>query len=127
MGKDKLRRFKRMIEISSQLSINYSFGQPKSSMLLLPYAPVVNFVNNHLDKSKVNARIQWSTSIHKHHLQDWENDSVEDILSRDHNGLMLELVATKNIEQGDEVFLDYGSRWDKAWKVIGLGVLLEIS
>jgi len=55
MGKDKLRRFKRMIEITSQLSINYSFGQPKSSMLLLPYAPVVNFVNNHLDKSKVNA------------------------------------------------------------------------
>lgn len=115
MGKDKLRRFKRMIEISSQLSINYSFGHPKSSMLLLPYAPVVNFVNNHLDKSKVNARIQWSTS--KHHQKDLEHGSVEDILNLKHNaGLMLELVATKNIEQGDEVFLDYGSRWDMAWK-----------
>jgi len=114
MGKDKLRRFKGMIEITPQLSVNYSFGHPKSSILLLPYAPVVNFVNNHLDKSKVNARIQWSTS--KHHLKDWENDSVEDILNREHNGLMLELVATKNIEQGDEVFLDYGSRWDMAWK-----------
>ena len=115
MGKDKLRRFKGMIEITPQLSVNYSYGHPKSSMLLLPYAPVVNFVNNHLDKSKVNARIRWSTSIHEHHLKDWENDSVEDILSRDHNGLMLEMVATKDIEQGDEVFLDYGSRWDKAW------------
>ena len=115
MGKDKLRRFKGMIEITPQLSVNYSFGHPKSSMLLLPYAPVVNFVNNHLDKNKVNARILWSTS--KHHRKDWENDSLEDILNVNHGaGLMLDLVATKNIEQGDEVFLDYGPRWDTAWK-----------
>lgn len=113
MSKNRIRRFRGMDEITPELSMNYSFGHPNSSMLLMPYAPVVNFVNNHLDKHQVNARIQWSSS--KHHMEEWKNDSVGDIVKRGKAGLMLELIATKEIEEGDEVFLDYGERWDAAW------------
>lgn len=112
MSRNRLRRFREMNEITSELTINYSYGHPNSSMVLLPYAPTVNFVNNNLNKSKVNARIQWSCN--KHHQEEWEHDSVKDILKRG-RGLMLDLVAIDNIDEGDEVFLDYGERWDTAW------------
>lgn len=112
MSRNRLRRFREMNEITPELTINYSFGHRNSSMVLLPYAPTVNFINNNLNKSKVNARVQWSNS--KHHQEKWEHDSVEDILKRG-QGLMLELIAIQNIEEGDEIFLDYGERWDASW------------
>ena len=93
MSKNAFRLFNNEQVIGTQLMLNYVFGHEKSSLALLPYSPIVNFVNNHVDKSKVNARIQWST--HKYHDKSWEDKYVEYILGQDHAGLMLELVTTK--------------------------------
>lgn len=113
MDREKLRRFVGAKEITPQLSINYSYGHKSSSMVLLPYSPAVNFVNHNFDKSKVNAKLQWSSR--SYHQQQWENDAVSEILQRQQSGLMMELVATQDIPQGHEVFLDYGGRWEEAW------------
>ena len=32
-----------------------------------------------------------------------------------HAGLMLEFVATRDIQEGDEIFLNYGDSWEAAW------------
>jgi len=31
-------------------------------------------------------------------------------------GLFFDVVATTNIELGEEIFLDYGLYWERAWK-----------
>ena len=113
MDKNKLRKFRKDLEINKELIVNYSYGHRNSSLLLFPYSPMVNFINNNVDKSKVNARLQWSSS--RYHQKSWENETVEEILEREYTGLMLELVATADIQEGAEVFIDYGPRWDKAW------------
>jgi len=113
MDRQKLRRFVGAEEITPQLSINYSYGHENSSMVLLPYSPVVNFVNHNFDRSKINAKLKWSTrSLHQRH---WEHDTVSEILPRQRVGLMMELIAIQDIPSGHEVFLYYGSRWEKAW------------
>eukprot|EP00586_Coscinodiscus_wailesii_P013646 CAMPEP_0172520076 /NCGR_PEP_ID=MMETSP1066-20121228/291791_1 /TAXON_ID=671091 /ORGANISM="Coscinodiscus wailesii, Strain CCMP2513" /LENGTH=247 /DNA_ID=CAMNT_0013302769 /DNA_START=225 /DNA_END=965 /DNA_ORIENTATION=- len=33
-----------------------------------------------------------------------------------HSGLMFDIIATEDIFPGDEVFLDYGPTWEKAWR-----------
>jgi len=105
-----------------QLLRNYCFGHEKSSLLLFPYSPTVNLIN-HNGKSP-NAYIRWSSS-HAFHSKDWFNKSVDTILTEKKPGLMMEVVASRAIEPGEEVFIDYGSEWQeaferhsKSWKVI---------
>jgi len=115
MDRKKIRTFDDdNVEGPEQLIVNYSYSHKESSLILFPYSPVVNFVNNNADKSKVNARIRWSAS--KHHTKEWENLTVKELLGNKRAGLMLEMVATKDIKFEGEIFLDYGSEWDSAWE-----------
>ena len=111
--KQFLRQFQGEREVIKAQAFNYVYGHEKSSIALLPYSPIVNFVNNHEDKSRVNARIQWSTS--PYHDKSWEAQSAEYIISQRRVGLIMDLVATKDIEKDDEIFIDYGKSWDEAW------------
>ena len=52
----------------------------------------------------------------QHDIQSPHNITIEDIKQMKHAGLMLEFIATKNIKVGDEIFLDYGTSWEKAWR-----------
>ena len=113
MNKNVFRVLNDEREIGTQLMLNYVFGHEKSSLVMLPYSPTVNFVNNHADKSKVNARMQWS--MNKYHNKSWEVESVEYILGQDNAGLMLELMAITDIEKDEEIYIDYGAKWDEAW------------
>lgn len=91
-----------------QLLLNYCWGHPESSLLLFPTGAVVNYINHNFDKSKVNARMVWSD--HPSNRKEWFNISPDDMLvtGSDYIGLLMELVAIKDIEEGDEIFLDYG-------------------
>lgn len=97
---------------SWQLLLNYCFGHVQSSLLLVPYAPVVNLVN-HGSGKEANVKMQWSTSnlfSGKHLLEQ------SDIFAQnDPSGLLLEFVATRDIREGDEILLDYGDAWQAAW------------
>jgi hypothetical protein len=94
-----------------QLLLNYCFGHPKSSLLLFPYAPVVNYVNH--NATGFNAELRWSNL--PNHQADWLKRTPEDLMNDDHAGLIMELVATRDIAPGEEIFLNYGVSWEDAW------------
>lgn len=94
-----------------QLLLNYCFGHPKSNVLLFPYAPFVNYVNH--NATGFNAKLRWS-NLPNHHA-DWLKRTPEDLMNDDHAGLIMELVATRDIARGEEIFLNYGTSWEDAW------------
>jgi hypothetical protein len=97
----------------SQIILNYAYGHPESSLLLFPYSPVVNYVNH--DATKFNAELRWSSAFANHHT-DWLDRTPDDLESEAHAGLVMELVATREIQAGEEVFLNYGPAWEQAWQ-----------
>jgi hypothetical protein len=100
-----------------QLLLNYLYGHPNSTLLLFPYAPVVNYINSadHNDSSqRANAIIRWSTQ-HAFNLEQSFKMSAQQILSSRRWGLLLEVVALRDIQAGEEILIDYGDAWHKAW------------
>jgi hypothetical protein len=96
---------------SDQLLLNYCYGHTNSSVLLFPYAPVVNYINH--SPKKYNAEMRWSSLPTQR--QDFKEMHPDELMEHDHAGLILELVATKAIDVGEEILLDYGDRWERAW------------
>eukprot|EP00957_Ditylum_brightwellii_P100248 7639372-Ditylum_brightwellii.AAC.1 len=95
-----------------QLLLNYCFSHPRSSLLLYPYSPVVNYINH--DGKEPNAFIRWSGR--KYHKSEWLDRTVEDIIDNEaHPGLILEFVAARDIDAGEEIFINYGEGWEEAW------------
>lgn len=80
-------------------------------MLLYPYAPLVNYVNHHA--TKFNAELRWSS--HPSHKADWLNVKPRELTNLDHAGLIADMVATRDIEIGEEVYLHYGNDWEQKW------------
>lgn len=98
--------------LGMQQLINYCYGHPNSSLLLFPYSPVVNYVNH--NSTLVNARLRWSDV--PGHRREWLQRSPTEIVGISHAGLVMELVALREIKAGEEIFLNYGSEWDAQWK-----------
>jgi len=97
-----------------QLLLNYCYGHPDSSILLFPYSPITAFINTNINSSMINARIQWSTMTS--HRNEWLDLSVEEVLSNRYAGLIMEFVATRDLVEGEEIFIDYGYSWKQAWE-----------
>ncbi len=118
LHRDKLRMYNENEENGDlkqlQMVLNYCYGHKDSSLLMFPYSPVVNFVNTHKNKEKINAELRWSTSGFN---KGWENKTVSEILETEkYAGLVLEFVTLRDIEEDEEVFIDYGIYWDVAWQ-----------
>lgn len=94
-----------------QLLYNYMLEHPESSALFFPAG--ASFVN-HGGKKKANVKMIWSTKSWSHSdaAQDF---AVEDLSEVGAIDMILELVATRPIKRGEEVLLDYGDDWEKAW------------
>lgn len=114
-----------------QLLENYMYGHAESSLMWLASAPLLHSVNHapH-DQTSVqpNAKIQWhktdiypdaATTLSRrqrfHHAELLEMDSTEVVLKHG-MGLMLDLVALRDIGKNEEILIDYGKAWDDAWK-----------
>jgi hypothetical protein len=96
---------------TKSLLLNYCYGFPNSPVLLFPYGPVVNFINH--NSVEPNAYIRWSNFTT--HTQEWLEMSVDEKIHQDTVKPLLEFVATRDIRAGEEVMIDYGSRWEESW------------
>ena len=95
--------------VGQQLLLNYCFGHQNSSLLLFPYATAVQAINHNSD---YNAEIRWSKQAHHH--ADWLEIDIAEI-PVEHTGLMIDYVAVRDIPPEEEVFIDYGRRWEESW------------
>ena len=116
------------LEWREQLMLNYCYGHEQSSVLLFPYGVFVNYINHAPSSSEssdgpvANVKLQWSERL----MNSTADSSNLDLRSLTPNqlwdestnveGLVLELVASKEIKPDEEILLDYGSIWSKAWK-----------
>lgn len=105
---------------TKQLLINYCFGHRKSSLLLCPTTSV-SLINHSTDKA--NAQYRWSdtsanradprTNYRTASLDNLQPDPTK--LSSFNSKLMFDFIATADIEEGEEIFIDYGDEWQNAW------------
>lgn len=96
-----------------QLYVNYCLQPEGSRMLFYPYGPGVNLINH--DARRPNVGLQWSTKPF-HHAELLTLNYTAFWKKVRPGSLILEVVALRDLVPGDELFLDYGSDWDKAWK-----------
>jgi hypothetical protein len=48
---------------------------------------------------------------------EWKDMPLDEWAHEAHAGLSFQYVALRDIEEGEEILLDYGAAWDKAWKL----------
>jgi hypothetical protein len=87
--------------------LNFCYGDPDSELLLLPYSPVVSYINH--SGKEPNAEIRWPQDAPWLKLHPLE---VLDMSGK----LMMEIVALRDIQPEEEIVLDFGQEWDEAWK-----------
>ena len=102
--------------IGQQLIVNYCYGHPESNMLLMPVGSMINLMN-HQPAEQANAMIRWSENPHWGTRWDFLEQLPEELATVDFDyiGAVMEVVATRDIVAGDEIFIDYGSEWAAAW------------
>jgi SET domain len=102
------------------LMLNYCYSHRDSNVLLLPIGLGVNAINH---SPTPNAYLRWKTSAFGS-SQSLLRETPHEILAvsasmevgPDSDQLWIEIVAMKQINAGDEVFLDYGADWQRAWE-----------
>ena len=105
-----------------QLLLNYCFGRDDSSLLLCPNTNAI-LLNHCSDRRPAlhpcgrdgtpNAEYRWAAWDTA--TNDWLSKTIEEMKQGGGRGLSLEIVATRHIEEGEEVFIDYGIKWEEAW------------
>jgi SET domain len=96
--------------VGQQILINYCYGHDKSNLLLFPLAPGVNFINHN---STPNVYIRWSSRGHNEEIR--RRIPIMELLEQRGTPLYLDYVALRDINEGEEIFIDYGNDWEKAW------------
>jgi hypothetical protein len=94
-----------------QLLLNYCFGHEKSTLLLCPYGILTALINH--SHENPNTRIQWNDRM-RH--PEWRNEPIQKWAQTNHAGLQFDFVALRDIEEGEEILIDYGSTWESAWQ-----------
>ena len=106
---------------TKQLMLNYCYGHPDSDLLLLPYGPLFNYVNH---SPTPNARIRWHEAVkdnsdlkrrEQHHHLELFDISAEEVAETHGKSLLMDIVALRDISEGEEVTIDYGEAWRNAW------------
>jgi hypothetical protein len=107
------KKFRRTNKKGHQLWLNYCYGHPESTLLLCPYGGGVNYINH--NKTLANVKIQWAPNGTAAHDSSWLSLTPKDIEWQIKPSLAFDYVATREIAEGEELFLDYGDLWEEAW------------
>lgn len=96
-----------------QLYVNYCLQPEGSDMIFYPYGVGVNLINH--DSVQPNVEFRWAKNKSAHH-SDWLDMSYKKFWEvTTPGGLVLEVVALRDILPGEELFLNYGESWENAW------------
>ncbi len=96
-----------------QLLYNYMLEHPQSSALFYPAGATTNYINH--GGQNANVKMIWST-------KEWSNvkvareTSLENLFQFGPIDMIVDLVALRPINKGEEILLDYGEDWATAWK-----------
>lgn len=96
-----------------QLLLNYCFGHMNSTLLLFPYSSGVAFINH--NQTLANVRVQWAPQGSIGHDASWLERTPKEFVRHYSVGLAIDFVATRDIKEGEELFMDYGDAWQEAW------------
>jgi len=124
---------------SSQLILNYSFGHKDSSLLFYPYGMNINFINHRPTSTSAidagatattsdgnseqkyrgkiaNAKLEWTDA--KYHRPELLALSPDKLMASEgaFYGLGMDIVATRDIQPDEEIFIDYGPLWQQKWE-----------
>jgi hypothetical protein len=95
--------------------LNYCYQHPQSTVLFCPYGSGINYINHH--RERANVRIQWAQNFTVGHNQSMLDGPLADLLATPKPKLSFDYVATKDVKEGEELFLDYGDEWIAAWEM----------
>ena len=112
---EELARNEESLMLGQQLLTNYVFGHPESTMVFFPTGPHATLINHADDPSQVNAKLQWADTETN---EAWMKIPPYEFIKNDDFykiGLLMEIVATRDIAEGEEIFIDYGKEWKEAW------------
>jgi hypothetical protein len=98
--------------VHHQLLLNYCFGHGESSLLLCPYGLMTSHINH--DATNPNTKVIWATDDQMAHPE-WRKKPIEKWGIEEKAGLSFNFVALRNIEQDEEITINYGSEWEEAW------------
>ncbi|CAB9524160.1 Guanylate cyclase [Seminavis robusta] len=102
------------VKYGEQLLLNYCFGHGRSSLLLCPYGPQTSLINH--NQTRANVKLRWADPAKGNHKPELLEMPIEHFARKKKTSLALELVALRDIQPGEEVFLDYGDEWESAWQ-----------
>ncbi|CAB9510485.1 Guanylate cyclase [Seminavis robusta] len=100
--------------VGYQLLMNYCYGHQNSTMLLCPYSPLANMVNH--NQTRANVKLVWGDPERGEHEPNLLTKTINSFADASTSKLAMELVAIQDIEKDEEIFLDYGDAWERAWQ-----------
>ena len=100
--------------IGKQLLLNYAFGHPDTNMVFVPTAPQVTLINH--GGVDANARLEWADADDIFSNPDkYLEKSVEKMMRVKEPVLVVKIVAKRQINDGEEITINYGTSWQTAW------------
>jgi len=110
-----------------QMLLNYCIAHEDSTMLLCPISRAI--LMNHCSERmnfggecgkgvEANAKLEFDDNFDAT-SKEWQQKSFSEIKKEVHagrRGLSFNVIATRDIQPGEEVFIDYGDAWEEAWK-----------
>lgn len=98
-----------------QLWTNYCFGRPESTIMLFPTSPLVNAIHHSPSKEEANVMVRWKSGSPTT-TELLKQTAHEALAIPASNDVLIEYVAIRDIQPGDEIFLNYGDEWEAAWQ-----------
>ena len=94
--------------------MNYCFSSPNSDLLLLPIG--IAAMANHGGKARANLRVDWYIwdNAQEEHYNNM-NKSVGELQAMKQSPFSLGYYALRDIEENEELYLDYGEDWERDW------------
>ena len=93
--------------------MNYCWNHVSSSLFLCPYGYGVNYINH--NQTLANVKMQWTPAGIMGQRSEYLHQSPEAMDHLSSPGLVMDIVATREIQPGEELFLNYGDAWEQAW------------